>query len=367
MRTAAARILLVMLSSVSAILGQGRERFLLYDIPAAEGFNLRRDVLTRALLLTEDLGRDWTLVLPPFHRMVQWRTDAPGETVPWREFLDLSGLRDRVRVIEFDDYAAAHGRRVDQLLHLVSGPLDDKGARIEPRPCAAGAVPARFFGNTTAIAAAASGCRFMLAPYAMLAATLRDLPGSSVLVNDFQIGYWDGTYGSARYWAMRERVRFSPALLDVADRFQRGAFAATPFLAVHLRRGDFLATPRPHPSLDDVIAQVNAAMTRTGLTRVYLATDGSPEDLAYLRQRMSFDRFVPAKDAGISDGGVAIVDQIIASRAAHFIGTAESTFSTVIMQDREIAGREPASTYNVLCKTAAPCPVPARFPRPRPN
>ncbi|HZT75087.1 MAG TPA: hypothetical protein VFA27_00415 [Vicinamibacterales bacterium] len=267
-------------------------RFLLYLIPPAEGFNLRRDVLTRALLLTEDLGAGWTLVLPPF------------------------------------------------------GP--------------------RFFGGTTTIAAAARDCRFMLAPYAALAPALTAMSASSVLVDGLQIGYWDGTYGGARYWALRERMQFAAPLVREADRFVASAFGGAPYLAVHLRRGDFLATNRPHPSLDDVVAQVRAAQRRTGLTRLFVATDASDADVAYLRARLTFTRYSPPAGLAMSDGGVAILDQIVATRAAHFIGTEGSTFTRVIMEDREIAGRDPASTYDVLCKGDEKCPPSARFPRPTP-
>ena len=342
-------------------------RFLLYDIPSAEGFNLRRDVLTRALLLTEDLGASWTLVLPPFHRMYHWRHDEPGETIPWRAFLDLSRVSDRVAFVEFDDYVRAHGTRVDRLLHLVTGPLDDRGPRLEPRDCAS--VPPfgpRVFGGTTTIDAAVRECRFMLAPYRALAPVLAALPGESVLVDGLQIGYWDDTYGGARYWAMRERMQFAAPLVREADRFVASAFGGAPYLAVHLRRGDFLATPRPHPSLDDVVAQVKVAQQRTGLTRLYLATDGSDADVAYLRARLTFTRYTPPADLAMTDGGVAILDQIVASRAAHFIGTEGSTFTRVIMEDREIAGRDPASTYDVLCKGDEKCPPSARFSRPTP-
>jgi peptide-O-fucosyltransferase len=360
-----------------------RQRFLLYDIPAGEGFNLRRDVLTRALLLTEDLGPDWTLVLPPFHRMVHWKNDRAGETFPWREFLDLSGLSDRVHVMEFEDYAAAHGRRVDTILQLVTGPLDDRGARIEPRACeslpgiaskyarTADGVEAAFFGGSTRVAAARVDCRFMLAPYASLKAPLESLPGDSALVDGFQIGYWDATYGSARYWDMRERVRFSRTLEGEAERFIQAAFGAQPYLSIHLRRGDFLKTNRPHPSLDEVVAQAKIAMAAHHLTRMFLATDGSPDEVAYLKARLPLDRYEQPAGVHLPDGGLAIIDQIVAAHGAYFIGTDGSTFSTVIMEDRELARRDPATTYNVLCKGEPgpdgprfACPPVPRFARP---
>lgn len=381
LRAAATALAVSVLLGMTAAAQAPRQHYLLYDIPAGEGFNLRRDVLTRALLLTEDLGPGWTLVLPPFHRMVHWKNDRAGETFPWRAFLDLSGLADRVHVVEFDEYAARHGRRVDTILHLVSGPPDDRGARIEPRRCdtlpgftvapTPDGFSTAFFGGTTPIGAAHVDCRFMLAPYSALAEPLRALPGDSVLVDGLQIGYWDATYGSARYWAMRERVRFSKTLTGEADRFIRSAFGTAPYLAIHLRRGDFLATNRPHPSLDDVVAQARRAMAAYGLARVFLATDGSKDDVAYLAARLPLTRYSQPAGLELPDGSLAILDQIIASRGAYFIGSEGSTFTTVIMEDRELAGRDPASTYHVLCKGEPgpdgprfDCPSPPRFARP---
>ena len=49
------------------------------------------------------------------------------------------------------------------------------------------------------------------------------------------------------------------------------------------------------------------------------------------------------------DGGVAIIDQWIASHAAYFIGTAESTFSFRIREDRQFMGFTTRSTFNQLC------------------
>jgi len=51
----------------------------------------------------------------------------------------------------------------------------------------------------------------------------------------------------------------------------------------------------------------------------------------------------------ILDGGVAIVEQIICSRARHFIGSFESTFSFRIQEEREILGFPSNSTFNRFC------------------
>lgn len=49
------------------------------------------------------------------------------------------------------------------------------------------------------------------------------------------------------------------------------------------------------------------------------------------------------------DGGVAIIDQWIASHAGYFVGTAESTFSFRIREDRQFMGFSQESTFTNVC------------------
>ena len=64
----------------------------------------------------------------------------------------------------------------------------------------------------------------------------------------------------------------------------------------------------------------------------------------------------------VKDGGVAIVEQIICSRARHFIGSFESTFSFRIQEEREIMNFPAESTFNRFCGDAAgQCEQPAKW------
>lgn len=51
----------------------------------------------------------------------------------------------------------------------------------------------------------------------------------------------------------------------------------------------------------------------------------------------------------LSDGAVAIVDQIVCSQAGFFIGTYESTFTYRIQEEREIYGFAAKKTFNTFC------------------
>ena len=64
----------------------------------------------------------------------------------------------------------------------------------------------------------------------------------------------------------------------------------------------------------------------------------------------------------IQDGGVAIVEQIVCSRARHFIGSFESTFSFRIQEEREILHFPPESTFNRFCgNDQKTCEQPAKW------
>ncbi len=64
----------------------------------------------------------------------------------------------------------------------------------------------------------------------------------------------------------------------------------------------------------------------------------------------------------IQDGGAAIVEQIICSRARHFIGSYESTFSFRIHEEREILNFAAESTFNRFCADEQKtCEQPAKW------
>lgn len=62
-------------------------------------------------------------------------------------------------------------------------------------------------------------------------------------------------------------------------------------------------------------------------------------------------RFTPSEEQKekYKDGGIAIIDQIICSHAAYFVGTHESTFTYRIQEEREILGFPEHTTFNQLC------------------
>ena len=63
------------------------------------------------------------------------------------------------------------------------------------------------------------------------------------------------------------------------------------------------------------------------------------------------------------DGGVAVIDQIIAAHARYFIGSYSSTFSFRIQEERELLGFQPKMTTNRLCgDNEEDCRQPTHWP-----
>lgn len=75
--------------------------------------------------------------------------------------------------------------------------------------------------------------------------------------------------------------------------------------------------------------------------------------------------YQPSTSGDWYDGEVAIIDQWIAAHASYFVGTAESTFSFRIREDRQLMGMSERSTFNQLCgrghndKDPHSCPGPS--------
>jgi len=85
-----------------------------------------------------------------------------------------------------------------------------------------------------------------------------------------------------------------------------------------------------------------------------VATDAPQSEFKVLQdsmQELKVIQFRPAEDIHrkYKDGGVAILDQIICSKAKYFIGSYESTFTFRIQEEREIMGFPVKSTFDMLC------------------
>nr|CAI5848334.1 unnamed protein product [Callosobruchus analis] len=225
-------------------------------------------------------------------------------------------------------------------------------------------------------------------PATKLAHLFLNTTASSILINHAEVSLHD-YFGNKVYWQARRSLRYSKELVDIAADFRKDHLDSTdekdktlvpenwedekpnrralggPYVAIHLRRRDFLRSrSKETPSLKSVAEQVSKILKKLNLQTVFVATDGSTkefEHLSSLLSRYKVTRYIPneAFRSKYKDGGAAIVDQIICSHARHFIGSHESTFTFRIEERREILGFNEDMTFNVFCSDDGRCPKPS--------
>ncbi|XP_061579709.1 GDP-fucose protein O-fucosyltransferase 2 [Cololabis saira] len=383
-------------------------RYLLYDVNPPEGFNLRRDVYIRMASLVKTLrkeGDDWVLVVPPWGRLYHWQSPKIDQIrIPWGEFFSLTSLQANVPVIEYEEFIAENGGPfIDQVLVLqnyAEGWTDGKWEeKVDERPCIEKLMYSKdkqgyyrgwFWGydetrahNVTCVSA--QGHASIMAPVLQsnITATSVMLDRAETLLHD--------VYAGKDYWDTRRSMVFAKHLRLIGDGFRGkylnstdggdstiysedwtrmkakpGSAKGGPYLAVHLRRKDFIWGHREDvPSLKGSVKTIRSLMKKHKLDKVFVATDADGEELRELKRLLpDMVRFEPSKDdlELLKDGGVAIIDQWICAHARFFIGTSVSTFSFRIHEEREILGFDPKTTYNRFCgDTEKECEQPTHW------
>lgn len=385
--------------------GQEEEaRYLLYNVNMGEGFNLRRDVYVRISNLVRRLSEkhNWVLVLPPWGRFYHWSNTHPETYFPWKSFFDIPSLQKWIQVMEFEDFLKAQGSRVDSayiLQHYAEGWKDGKWEeKYDERPCIdrpafqphEGVWRGHVWGSQ--LVAQRFACVSVQGHASTLIQLLTKDAGSRVVYIGRAETVLHDEYGGKWYWQARRSMRFASHLREEAAVFRlkylgsddpqdgtelapdwrdskprRGKAKGGPYVAVHLRRKDFVfASGKEVPSLKMAAEQIKHLLKKENLTSAFIATDAPHEEFAELQ------RFLPSAHLHHytpeplflqqwGDGGVAIVDQIICSHARFFVGSYESTFSFRIQEEREILGFPEDTTFNRLCGENTKCEQPARW------
>uniref|UniRef100_UPI00358F2B64 GDP-fucose protein O-fucosyltransferase 2 isoform X2 n=1 Tax=Myxine glutinosa TaxID=7769 RepID=UPI00358F2B64 len=354
-------------------------RFLLYDVNPGEGFNLRRDVYIRVAALVKRLERtsDWTLVLPPWGRIYHWQSRGLQQLrLPWASFFYVESLAQHVPVMEYEDFIQVSG-----------GPLIEQVYSFQPY--AEGWTEGTFeekmaclyrgwfwgYGKTRALNFSCLSVQGMAS--IMVPILHKNTSARSVLLDRAENLLHD-VYGQKAYWDARRSMVFARHLRKVADAFRAqylnsrddndktpytedwrkmknkmGSAVGGPYLAVHLRRKDFLYGHREDvPSITGAVAKIRELLQQYGLLKVFVATDAVKHEVQELRRLLpEMIHFEPTQDELelYKDGGIAIIDQWICAHSRYFIGTALSTFSFRIHEEREILGFAPSTTYNRFC------------------
>ncbi|KRX19284.1 GDP-fucose protein O-fucosyltransferase 2 [Trichinella nelsoni] len=351
-------------------------RYLHYDVNPAEGQNLRRDVYIRVASMVHYLrekGHDFVLVLPPWGSSIHHRSHQLGyqHRIPWKLWFDLESLNRFIPVIELEDYFRETGRTS---IDVVEGKFKYS-----------------FWGYPEVYAKNVS-C-LSLQGYVSDVANLiiNDTDPTkiqSIMIDRAEVMLHDG-FGNNIHWKAscfiialcRRSMRYSAAIRKAADDFRReelnsddvtdkteilddwtlmkvkpGQAVGGPYLAVHLRRRDFVTSrSKQIPTVKGAAEQISKLLKMLKLEVVYVSTDAPETEVdelkAFLNETAVIKRFKPT-DAQLQkflDGGVATIEQWICAHAKYFIGTAESTFSFRIQEDREILGFSHNTTFNCLC------------------
>lgn len=384
-------------------------RYILYDVNYSEGFNLRRDVYMRMAifmhLLRDDL--DWHLVLPPWPHLYHWQSRDVGNQnfLPWSSFFDIKSLMRFSPIMEFSDFLKeSSNNEIDEIyvLQHFDGAFKDKNWNWNDKwslaPCnkeilclednckptaymLKEGIYYRAYSSYENMTSKSLQCVYFQGPASFIKNMLKENHNSKrILIDHAEIVVHDG-FGDQLYWKCRRSMRFAKNLVKIANTFRTKYLGCDdikdnterpsnwenekndrkavggPFVCAHLRRGDFVySRGNQLPSLRFAAKQLMELLTALKLKTVYLATDGSPEDVEILKTNLNNTKLIqyipsPEVKRSIKDGGVAIIDQIICSYARYFIGTHESTFTFRIQEEREIIGFPINTTFNVFCAT----------------
>ncbi|XP_076339573.1 O-fucosyltransferase 2 isoform X2 [Tachypleus tridentatus] len=385
------------------------KRYILYDVNPGEGFNLRRDVYMRLAsfvnkLRQEQKNETWILVLPPWGPLYHWQSRdlGPQFQIPWSLFFDLSSLNKYVPVMEFKDYLNENGPFVEKVYHLQHYAEGWKDGQWEEKYDVRDCINEHSFwedetGNYTGWFWGYSGIQvfsFTCLSVQGHASTLKPLVKNSkvgsIMFDRAEVVLHDH-FGDQDFWKVRRSMRFAKHLHKIGDEFRRkflnssdetdgtplhddwqmmktkpGQAVGGPYVAVHLRRKDFLrGRPKEVPSLKHAAEQVQKILHKLKLNTTFVATDAPQKEF------MEFKKYLPGAikynppqkvRQQYLDGGVAIIDQWICAHAKYFIGTYESTFSFRIQDEREILGFDPDTTFNRLCGNGKmKCEQPSRW------
>ncbi|KAG2459080.1 OFUT2 fucosyltransferase, partial [Polypterus senegalus] len=326
-------------------------QYLLYDVNPPEGFNLRRDVFIRMASLMKALLKKgpWVLVLPPWGRLYHWQTpDIYQVRIPWGDFFDLDSLNMNIPVIEYEHFIAESGgpfiEQVYVLQNYAEGWTDGKWEeKVDERPC----IEQLMYS--------------------------KDKQGyyRSVMLDRAETLLHDH-YGAKDYWDTRRSMVFAKHLRLVGDEFRsryldsndvddktdynedwtkrkiRSGYAkGGPYLAIHLRRKDFLWGHREDvPSLPAAVNTIRDIMKKHKLDKVFIATDADDDELEKISKLLpEMRRYEPTWEEMelYKDGGVAIIDQWICAHARlafiRFSDTSLAEIAVTEMDGKRLHGR----------------------------
>lgn len=366
------------------------QKYIFYDINPPEGFNLRRDVYMRLAIMlveTQKKGkmRDWSLVLPPWYKLYHWRKSISNvRPFPWSAFFDIESLKSYAPVVELHEVFAktpAKTLEIDALYVInnyftkfhEANTFEDQW-EITDEYCD---YNYEYWGYNNITAKETFCLKFQGKASTLLEILALHPKDTKIMFHYAEIPIHD-YFGNKAFWDCRKSMKFSKKLISVARNYienNLGCIAniikCSTYISIHLRRRDFTRSHRNEiPNIPGAAKQIHQFITKNApkIRKVFIATDTNAKEKKVLQTHLrdyNYETFyyepTESEMKTYTEGGVAIIDQIICSHAAFFIGTFESTFTHRIEQEREILGFKSSTTFNRLCPDDGPCQKPSKW------
>ncbi|XP_049883408.1 GDP-fucose protein O-fucosyltransferase 2 [Pectinophora gossypiella] len=363
-----------------------QERYIFYDVNPPEGFNLRRDVYMRfaTLLAAQNSEKRelWHLVLPPWYRLYHWKSQtSKSKPVHWSLFFDVDSLKSYAPVVELHEVFAKYPNKpleIDVLFILQNfedafegGTFVEKWEIVKDK-CEYDGL---FWGYKNITAKEIICVKFQGKISKLWELINLHKSAKKVMFHHAEIPLHNN-YGSKSYWECRKSMKFNEELVNIAKNFIRNHLncdsdKCSSIISIHWRRQDFARSRKDEvPSIPGTVKQIQKFIKKNAPTinKLFVATDASTTEINTLEKELAKLNFqvyfyMPSKSVidTYNDGGIAIIEQIICSHGAFFIGTHESTFSFRIQEEREILGFDSTTTFNILCPDHGKCEKPSKW------
>ncbi|KAI1729319.1 GDP-fucose protein o-fucosyltransferase domain-containing protein [Ditylenchus destructor] len=179
-------------------------------------------------------GYNYVLVLPPWGGLRHWRT--PAYRIKWGELFYLKSLSQFVPVMEFEDFLAINGHKIDLVLYLqpyMEGWSESEGftLKYDVRPCieaqhyygqnSESTWEGFFFSYGSEMKASLLECLSIQGQSSTLAdAIIKYFHEPMSLMVDRAETILHDRFGDVFYWNARRSMRYAPELRKIGDQFR---------------------------------------------------------------------------------------------------------------------------------------------------
>lgn len=154
--------------------------------------------------------------------------------------------------------------------------------------------------------------------------------GSKIILNNAENLQIKVYFQNPKFKKMLDTLNFNNTLLQMADSFIQQNLEKK-YIAIHVRLGDYkkvYGTKIEH-ELDKIIAKLP-----TNVTHLFISTNADKEEKLEIKKKLNQYKVYFYENPELHGGKLAIIDQIISTKAYLFIGKEKSLFSKFISYRR---------------------------------